>query len=114
MDAHLTSRLASDSPGHRSEAVLPGCWRHLWVNRNGWLHWGPVTSGHSSHNEVMLTELACATYRDVNGIIYGCSNIPPARSVVLFGRTRRAVPRPLAQPATGRPSPARRRRTLRR
>lgn len=45
------------------------------------------------------------TYRDVDGIIYGCSNIPPARSVVLFERARRAVPRapslnrPLADPA---------------
>lgn len=45
------------------------------------------------------------TYRDVDGIIYGCSNIPPARSVILFERARRAVPRspsfnrPLADPA---------------
>jgi hypothetical protein len=74
----------------------------LWVTAAG----GNAAISSGRHDDSRAWARAIwRTYRDVDGILYGCSNIPPARSVVLFERARRAMPaapslnRPLADPA---------------
>lgn len=62
----------------------------LWVTEAGGN--AAISSGPHADSRAWARAI-WRTYPDIDGILYGCSNVPPARSVVLFERARHALPR---------------------